>query len=143
MPINFNGNREANNIENKEKKTSEPKITREIIETAYQHIEVKHKGGYFPLGANSTWHGGVHLHPNKPENIPVAACASGHVIAARLEYVKNPDKGPFWGSRNFILVEHVVDMATLEQLQCLKVPSLYTMTTDRIAFFDKTDSAPP
>lgn len=73
------------------------------FESYYNHTEKKSRGGFFPIGANTIWHGGVHIHVTEPQ--PVYACMSGRIIAARL-----PDASSkaihSYGSRNFILLEH-------------------------------------
>ena len=80
-------------------------VNGESVEKYYAHTENVHKGGYFPLGTNTVWHGGVHLHSTVGSK--VAACAMGKIVAARL-----PDKPDLavghYGSRNFILVKHEI-----------------------------------
>jgi|GEM_PF-5991552 len=58
--------------------------------------------GYFPLGMQGSWHGGIHLACNGDSSIH--CCADGVVVAARLPS-KDPEK-PVHGSRNFVLVRH-------------------------------------
>ncbi|HEV8605378.1 MAG TPA: N-acetylmuramoyl-L-alanine amidase [Tepidisphaeraceae bacterium] len=99
-------------------------VTQENIDAYYKHVEKETKGGFFPLGENTVWHGGVHLFA--PEDTPVLACADGEVIAARLE---KEEKGSelFYGSRNFVLLRHRLDRQTIRQLYCLWVPMYYTV----------------
>ncbi|MCA9696406.1 MAG: peptidoglycan-binding protein [Myxococcales bacterium] len=79
----------------------------------YEHNEVEFKGGYFPIGANTVWHGGVHLHVKR--GTPVRAMWDGKLVAARL-----PDDvgkaGGHFGSRCFVLVSHEASGATLNKL---------------------------
>ena len=58
--------------------------------------------GYFPLGLQGSWHGGIHLACEKDGSIH--CCSDGVVVAARLPS-KDPAK-PVHGSRNFVLVRH-------------------------------------
>ena len=58
--------------------------------------------GYFPLGMQGSWHGGIHLACDGDSSIH--CCADGVVVAARLPS-KDPEK-PVHGSRNFVLVRH-------------------------------------
>lgn len=69
----------------------------------FRHTEVEHRGGWFPLGASSVWHGGVHLHV--APGTAVRACWDGEVVAARLAADRAAASGAL-GSRNFILVHH-------------------------------------
>ena len=77
------------------------------VGNAYAHVEQGGRGGWYPVGANTLWHGGVHLHPAPDDpSAPraVHACLPGHVVAARLG-AGAEGEGPF-GSRNFVLVRH-------------------------------------
>jgi N-acetyl-anhydromuramyl-L-alanine amidase AmpD len=60
--------------------------------------------GWYPMGANQTWHGGIHLKGTKGE--PVYAMIPGVLVAAR--FGKNPTK---LGNNNFVLLKHVIPMA--------------------------------
>ncbi|HVK65772.1 MAG TPA: peptidoglycan-binding protein, partial [Polyangium sp.] len=78
----------------------------------YAHTEVESKGGYYPLGANTVWHGGVHLHV--AEGTQVVAPYKGKVIAARLP--SDPKKAiTHYGSMSFVLLQHEIDGATLNK----------------------------
>lgn len=79
----------------------------------YKHTEKSHKGGYFPLGTNTVWHGGLHLHAKRGKDL-VYACAAGELLAARLGETEEQGHGHY-GSRNFILLKHTVDAATLRK----------------------------
>lgn len=68
----------------------------------YRRTEADSEGGWYPVGSNSFWHGGVHL--REEPGAQVFACADGDVVAARLA---PPDLAEgYIGSRNFILLEH-------------------------------------
>ena len=58
-------------------------------------------GGYFPVGLNGTWHGGIHL-PIR-SGADVRAMLDGTVVAARNGPV------PSGGSNNFVLLRHEID----------------------------------
>jgi hypothetical protein len=71
----------------------------------YAHIEKEFPGGFYPIGANTVWHGGVHLKPTKDEPTDIHAVANGKIIAVRLADSKEGSVGEF-GSHNFIISEH-------------------------------------
>lgn len=71
------------------------------IDTAYD--AVMEERGYFPIGLNMTWHGGMHLFQCTSDPT-VRAMLEGVVVAARLPE-KDPAQ-PHYGSRNFVLVKH-------------------------------------
>ena len=82
-------------------------LTEKAIENAYAHVEKGGRGGWYPVGANTLWHGGVHLRPAPDDPAAprtVHACLPGRVVAARLGAGAEAE-GPF-GSRNFVLVRH-------------------------------------
>ena len=62
-------------------------------------------GGWFPLGLNQTWHGGVHLHV--PRETPVFAMFEGVLVAARFG-----DKPTELGHNNFVLLRHRIEIPT-------------------------------
>ncbi|MBN1698187.1 MAG: N-acetylmuramoyl-L-alanine amidase [Spirochaetales bacterium] len=79
------------------------KPTHAALERYYHHTEIAHRGGYFPVGANTIWHGGLHIH-TQATGEPVLAMAGGKLVAARLA---EEDKAcRHYGSNNFILLEH-------------------------------------
>lgn len=78
-------------------------VTDKNVTEYFRHIDFSRRGGYFPMGSNTTWHGGVHLHVD--EGMPVVACSAGTIVAARLADKVDKAWGAF-GSRNFILVKH-------------------------------------
>jgi hypothetical protein len=60
-------------------------------------------GGMYPVGAHGLWHGGLHL--SLGEEPPIYACASGRIVAARLD----PDAERAtcaYGHTNFLLTKH-------------------------------------
>jgi peptidoglycan hydrolase-like protein with peptidoglycan-binding domain len=77
----------------------------ENIKTYYTHTEKDTEGGYFPVGSNTLWHGGLHIF--KDEGTEVFACMPGKVIAGRLADDASLATGPF-GHRNFLLLEHEI-----------------------------------
>ncbi|MBD3419878.1 MAG: hypothetical protein GF398_07160, partial [Chitinivibrionales bacterium] len=78
--------------------------TADTIEDLYIHTEQEFPGGYFPVGANTTWHGGVHLLGSDAQ--PVHAISDGTVVCARMPS-SDPEKDRLiYGSRNFVLVRH-------------------------------------
>lgn len=86
---------------------------RERAEAFYRHTEMDHKGGYFPKGTNTVWHGGVHVHAAK--GTAVRALWDGKIIAARL--AEDPVKAwGHYGSRSFVLLKHDIDGATLNKM---------------------------
>lgn len=66
------------------------------------HDAIQSDDGFFPVGKNLTWHGGIHAVGQADGS--VHAITDGVVVAARI-----PDKDPAmlsFGSRNFVLVKH-------------------------------------
>ena len=61
------------------------------------------KGGFYPIGENRFWHGGIHL--SAPRGAPIRAPFSGDIVALRLDSDPVRSSGPF-GSTNFILMRH-------------------------------------
>ena len=83
-------------------------IADKTIKKLYDYVEKTHSRGYFPVGHNTLWHGGVHIYGNEGE--PVHAMWDGVIVAARL--APEPGEEGF-GSPNFILVKHTVRGAVL------------------------------
>ncbi|HEX2955707.1 MAG TPA: M23 family metallopeptidase [Chitinispirillaceae bacterium] len=77
--------------------------TESSIAKYYKHNEVENKGGYFPIGGNTVWHGGIHLKPD--QDAEIFAPFPGKVIAAHLPQESSKAIGNY-GSANFILLEH-------------------------------------
>ena len=73
------------------------------LQRLYSHVEKDFIGGYYPVGINSVWHGGIHLRP-KADSV-VGAFMDGKIVAARLAEDQSDAYGHY-GSRNFILLEH-------------------------------------
>jgi hypothetical protein len=95
----------------------------------------KAKGGYFPIGANGLWHGGVHFDVGTAAMVDQsqAFCiADGEVIAYRVdetypvsEYpteTPQPKRAPF--STGFVLVKHRLEPPALVNHPHVKRPSL-------------------
>lgn len=79
------------------------------------HAEVEGgAGGYFPLGSNNLWHGGVHL--PMAEGSKVVAPFDGVIVAARLDPDPDSNEGAF-GDTNFILLRHVISEAVFNRIQ--------------------------
>jgi hypothetical protein len=69
-----------------------------------EHLQVVlRKAGYYPLGANNTWHGGVHL--SHKEAAPIFAPFDADIVALRLDADPVTSKA-MYGSTNFILLRH-------------------------------------
>lgn len=66
-------------------------------------------GGYFPIGNNRAWHGGVHLNTAE-SNRGVYAAASGLIVAARLTSEPSVEADPVYGSQRFVLIRHAAQV---------------------------------
>ncbi|MCB9718925.1 MAG: peptidoglycan DD-metalloendopeptidase family protein [Myxococcales bacterium] len=80
----------------------------------HEEVEESPHGGFFPLGANNHWHGGVHLPTIAGTNLVAPFDAT--IVAARLD----PDPKSaiaFEGSLNFILLRHEVSPAHYEMFR--------------------------
>jgi len=77
----------------------------ENIALYYDQTEVERAGGYYPLGTNTVWHGGLHIHTDKP-GTPIYACADGVIVAASLAETKKKAHAHY-GSCSFILIRHL------------------------------------
>ncbi|MFW5758570.1 MAG: M15 family metallopeptidase [Bacteroidota bacterium] len=77
----------------------------ENIEEYYKHTEVDHAGGFFPLGANTVWHGGVHIHTE--HRALIKAMYDGEIIGGKLAFENEKANGDY-GSHNFLIVKHTV-----------------------------------
>jgi len=86
-------------------------VTDETIAWAYTITEQTNDGGYFPIGANLAWHGGLHF-PNLDPTATVHALFPGTIVAARLGPPDASASGParhrnnHYGSDRFILMRH-------------------------------------
>ncbi|NLE02383.1 MAG: peptidoglycan DD-metalloendopeptidase family protein [Fibrobacter sp.] len=76
----------------------------------YDKTEKDSPGGYFPVGTNTVWHGGVHIYGKEKDLIH--ACFDGKIIGARLGDQPATSEGHY-GSRNLILLEHTIGSNTL------------------------------
>jgi hypothetical protein len=76
----------------------------DLLEKYYLHVEKDYKGGYFPLGSNTIWHGGIHIHA--PQGEKIHCMADGVIVAARLGDDAVAIK--HYGSNNFIIVKHTL-----------------------------------
>ncbi|MBL4687074.1 MAG: peptidoglycan DD-metalloendopeptidase family protein, partial [Nannocystaceae bacterium] len=83
-------------------------------EALHRAVEQDSTGGYFPLGANNFWHGGVHL--SMPVGHVVYAPFGGTVVAARLGSDPDAVNGAY-GSTNFILLRHEIGVSAFRELQ--------------------------
>ena len=78
----------------------EPAKVKTYAEAYYKNNETQ-TNGWYPMGINQTWHGGIHL--SAPRGTPVRAMTDGVIVAAR--FGKNPTK---LGHNNFVLLKHTV-----------------------------------
>lgn len=80
-------------------------FTQALARGHHEKVESSSHGGYFPLGANNHWHGGVHL--PMPAGSDVFAPFDATIVAARLDpdpaHAMQPD-----GHTNFILLRHEI-----------------------------------
>ncbi|MGM0576770.1 MAG: N-acetylmuramoyl-L-alanine amidase [Myxococcota bacterium] len=83
----------------------EPDKVEQYAEQYYRNNEDHTGGGWFPVGMNQTWHGGVHLH--QEAGSPVKAMFDGVVVAGRFG-----DKPTRMGHNNFVVLRHEVDIPT-------------------------------
>ena len=74
---------------------------REDAEAFFNNIEGG-SGGYFPVGVQQQWHGGVHIRTERGES--VRAMLTGTVVAARMT------RNEQLGSANFVLLKHSLAM---------------------------------
>ena len=100
--------------------------------------------GYYPLGANGLWHGGVHFDSGTAgilEQSSVHCLADGEVVAYRIDehsptttYFVNELCEPKAFSRNFVLVRHRLEAPKIEGSAdispCLTFYSLYMHLQD-------------
>ena len=72
-------------------------VLEELLKRYYQNAEMA-PGGWYPLGANQSWHSGIHL--TAPAGTPVLSMMSGTIVAVR--NVKTVDLG----DPSFVLIRH-------------------------------------
>jgi hypothetical protein len=95
------------------------------LEACYKHIEKDFPGGYYPIGGNTVWHGGVHLRSSDGKPMGFYSMLNGKIIAARLASTEDGSQGVF-GSHNFIITEH---MHKENKFYCLYI-HLHFLTSD-------------
>jgi len=77
------------------------------VEWYYAQTEIVTVGGFFPIGTNRIWHGGVHFKP-QDANRKVYAASSGTIVAARLGSDAAIESDKEYGSQRFVLIRHCV-----------------------------------
>lgn len=82
----------------------EPKV-KAHADKYIKRIESATGGGYYPVGINQTWHGGVHVRAEKGKE--VKAMFDGVLVAGHMQ--PQPTR---LGSNNFLLLRHQVDIPT-------------------------------
>lgn len=111
-----------------DKIAAELQVTRAALDRLYAHTETDtaNKGGSYPVGLNTLWHGGVHLFV---DGAGVHACLDGQIVAARLRTpaLEGGQRPEHYGSAAFILVRHTLDLGLIGQLDKLLVPQAYTV----------------
>ncbi|WP_375766189.1 M23 family metallopeptidase [Archangium gephyra] len=83
-------------------------FNKDLLGSYYTNNETA-DGGWYPIGANQTWHNGIHLTASRGD--PIHSIAKGKLIAARLGNDYSNEKYPF-GSPRFALIQH--DMSLLK-----------------------------
>jgi N-acetyl-anhydromuramyl-L-alanine amidase AmpD len=78
----------------------EPTKVKDYAESYFKNNETQ-THGWYPMGINQTWHGGIHL--AAPRGTPVRAITDGVLVAAR--FGRQATK---LGSNNFVLLKHTV-----------------------------------
>ena len=89
----------------------EKKKVEAYAQVFYDNTEQYEYGGWFPIGYNQNWHGGVHLHP-KSQGQPVLAMFDGVVVAAR--FSKMPGA---MGDANFVVLRHEIAIPSVRKGQ--------------------------
>lgn len=77
--------------------------TREWLDEQHRTTETA-QGGFFPLGANNFWHGGIHY---SPADDMIHSPLPGRIVACRLGSDPTTASGAF-GDLNFVLIRHEV-----------------------------------
>jgi len=95
----------------------------------FGNTEMSELGGYFPVGLNGQWHGGIHLHV--PKGTPIKAMVPGHVVVA------HSGEPTSLGSNNFVLLRH--EVATAKKTEKFVFFSLYM----HLRAFDLDDDDAP
>lgn len=76
-----------------------------LLDAICRTIERRQGGGFYPVGVNQTWHGGIHL--EAPAGTPVRPLLKGELVAAHLAPA---DAHPEVGSNNFVLLRHRIPL---------------------------------
>jgi len=114
--------------------------SRALLDKLWERTEKQAQSGFFPLGASTTWHGGLHLpcrNGSAGEGQPVCAMADGEVIAARWKPRSGGGSGDAegaWGSPNFVLLRHKLDAATAAQARSLHVTKGFGIKANKVVF---------
>jgi peptidoglycan hydrolase-like protein with peptidoglycan-binding domain len=95
-------------------------VNESSVALTHTHVETSSLGGYFPLGANNLWHGGVHLGATPRSTL--LAPLDGTIVAARLDPAPDPDRMAF-GSTNFIVLRHEIPQGVYDRFQGKTSPS--------------------
>jgi len=119
----------------------------------------KAKGGYYPIGKNGLWHGGVHFDSGTAASLDQSAIrciADGEVVAYRVDdtYKKsNFSSGEKLFSTGFVLVRHKLELPKLnEQANATNTPteqpslifySLYMHLLDWAGYTKENAPTPP
>ena len=119
----------------------------------------KAKGGYYPIGKNGLWHGGVHFDSGTAASLDQSAIrciADGEVVAYRIDdtYKKsNFSSGEKLFSTGFVLVRHKLELPKLnEQANATNTPteqpslifySLYMHLLDWAGYTKENAPTPP
>ncbi len=86
----------------------EPDKVRAYAQEYFRANESALGGGWYPIGINQTWHGGIHL--KKPKGSPVYNMFDGVVVAGR--FGKKPTR---MGHNNFLVLRHEIDVPTRQK----------------------------
>lgn len=86
----------------------------EILDSLHHSVEQSPSGGYFPLGANNIWHGGIHL--KAAVRTALVAPFDGEIVAVRLDPTPDPMRQAF-GSTNFVLMRHELPARVYEAMR--------------------------
>lgn len=76
-----------------------------FLDAVCRTVERHQAGGFYPVGVNQTWHGGIHLEAEA--GTPVRPLLKGELVAAHL--VPDGDL-PESGSNNFVLLRHRIPL---------------------------------
>lgn len=118
----------------------EPEKVREYADQYYSNNETQGNGGWYPMGINQTWHGGIHLVvPDKPKR-RVFSMFDGVLVAAR--FGKAPTR---LGHNNFMLLRHDIPIPAATEGGEAKTFIFYSlyMHLEPIDFNNLHDDTPP